>query len=95
MYERIIYNSGALSNLEDRDFELMSDTCSCPACSSKAHERHTSMVMGYVMPSFMPNLRNRKVVLRFAANKPAPSTTASSPSRCLRQEAQLLLLWDS
>ena len=39
------------------------------------------------MPSFMPNLRSLKVVLRFAANKPAPRTTASSPSRCLQTKA--------
>ena len=34
-------------------------------------------------PSAMPNLRRRKVVDRLAANRPAPSTTASSASRCL------------
>ena len=31
----------------------------------------------------MPNLRRRKVVDRLAAKRPAPSTTASSASRCL------------
>lgn len=33
--------------------------------------------------SLMPNWRRRKMVDRLAANSPAPSTTASSASRCL------------
>ena len=41
--------------------------------------------MGYVMPSFIPNLRSRNVVLRLAAKRPAPSTTASSASMCLQE----------